>query len=67
MNHEDAYLRDQQFEFATSHYIFIYLYIIVLLLCVLLLNKLLHFVRRSNVFVDSVHHPDPIGVGKKNP
>ena len=67
MKHEDAYayLKDQQFEFAASRYIFIYLCIIVLF-CYF--NKPLNFIRRAIVFVDSVHlERIQIGIGKKNP
>ena len=63
VNHEDTFIRDKQFEFATNQSL-----ILLLLLCVICvlcyLNKLLHFARRRNVFVDSVQHLDPIGVGK---
>ena len=62
----DVYLRDQRFEFAASH--IINLCTLLCVLCACYLNKLLHFARRFNVFVDFVHqHRDLIGVGKPEP
>ena len=48
----------------------IFIYLPVHLLCCFVYCYLINcynFVRRSIVFVDSVHHLDPIGIGKKNP
>ena len=62
MEDEISYIRDKQFEFAASHLISLRTSLcIVCVLCYL--NKLLHFARRFDVFVDFVQQLDPIGVG----
>ena len=67
MKHEDAYLKDQQFEFAASQYIFIYLYITVLPFA-LLLNKLLNFIYEDQMCLWTLYNIRiQIGVGETEP
>ena len=61
VKHEDAYLRDQQFEFAASQLITL-LYIICVLSCVTLINC---YTSLEDILClwTLCSNPDPIGVG----
>ena len=63
VNHEDAFIRDKQFEFAASHSNIFICTLLCVALCFVILINCYTSQEDFNVFVNSVHQLDPKGVG----
>ena len=63
LKHEVAFIRDQRFEFAASHSNIFICTLPCVALCFVILINCYTSQEDFNVFVNSVHQLDPIGVG----